>query len=418
MPQRRWAVTNQLTHKAEVVAPRRLPHQKPGVSWRFHFAQLITTNYAHKSRGGNSSTSFRTREYAEQTAFLMLGVLRFELGYKINKPQNFCPKHAIAWASWINTQYALEKKMPATLAGYATIVRHLFRWSGKQWLVDIFDTNLNSEAVTRQLVTELDKTWEGSEVSFADAIERVHKEEPWVAMTLVAQDAFGLRRREAIRLHPERDIDLDGGLIHIRVGAKGGRPRIIPIEHHWQHLAAEGLIRFVQNRNVETLKGPDAAQALAPADKSLLESIHRYKNVLSALGFTRKQLGVTGHGLRAGYVCRRLSELGVIPVVKGGDGAHEDAEQDAIVHRLVSESVGHSRKNVIGAYAGAAHVKERVRAADLMRSKGWMLPGRDSQSVRENVKRLDAYLADAASFEQFISGQMSENKREGANHAR
>lgn len=403
-------------HKGEAPT-RRLPHQKPGVSWRYHFGKLIERNYANKSRGGNSSTSFRTREYSEQTAFLMLGVLRFELGLKINKPQNFERKHAVALANWINTQYALEKKMPATLAGYATIVRHLFRWADKQWLVPIFDEQLNSEAMTRQLVTELDKTWEGSEVSFADAVERVHIEEPWVAMALIAQDAFGLRRREAIRLHPERDIDLDGGLIQIRVGAKGGRPRIIPIEHHWQHLAAEGLIQFVQKRNEETLSGPDAAQALAPADKTLLESIHRYKNVLSSLGFTRKELGVTGHGLRAGYVCRRLSELGVIPVIKGGDGAHEDAEQDAIVHRLVSESVGHSRKNVIGAYAGAAHVKERVRASDVMRSKGWLLPGRDPESFRENVKRLDAYLADAVEFEKKIDAHKTAHKQEGANHA-
>lgn len=400
-------VNNQSTQgakKPKGEAPtRRLPHQKPGVSWRYHFGKLIEQNYVHKSRGGNSSTSFRTREYAEQTAFLMLGVLRFELGLKINKPQNFERKHAVAWASWINTQYALEKKMPATLAGYATIVRHLLRWANKQWLVPIFDEQLNSEAVTRQLVTEQDKTWEGSEVSFADAVERVHIEEPWVAMALIAQDAFGLRRREAIRLHPERDIDLDGGLIQIRVGAKGGRPRIIPIEHHWQHLAAEGLIQFVQKRNLDTLKVQGADQALAPADKTLLESIYRYTNVLKRLGFNKKQLGVTGHGLRAGYVCRRLSELGVIPVVKGGDGAHVDAEQDAIVHRLVSESVGHSRKNVIGAYAGAAQVKERVRAADFMRSKGWILQGRDQDSVRENLKRLDAYLADAVGFEQAIS---------------
>ncbi len=398
-------------------SPRRLPHQKVGVSWRFHFGKLIEQNYVHKSRGGNSSTSFRTREYAEQTAFLMLGVLRLELGYKVNKPQNFCPKHAIAWASWINTQFALEKKMPATLAGYATIVRHLFRWSEKQWLVSIFDERLNSDAVTRQLVTEVDKTWEGSEISFADAVERVHLEEPWVAMALIAQDAFGLRRREAIRFQPERDIDLAGGLLHIRVGAKGGRPRIIPIEHHWQHLAAEGLIQFVQKRNEETLSGHDAAQTIAPAEKTLLESIYRYTNVLKRLGFNKKQLGVTGHGLRAGYVCRRLSELGVIPVVKGGDGAHENVDLDATIHRLVSESVGHSRKNVIGAYAGAAHVKERVRAADLMRSKGWMLPGRDPDSVRENTKRLDAYLADADVFEQSMRNHAAQIKPLGASHA-
>lgn len=373
-------------------------HRPKGRSWRYHFGVLIVQNYASKRGSTRSFTSFRTREYVEQTAFQLLGVLRTELGYKIEKPQNLDPRHAEALAKWINGQHEQALKMPATLAGYATVCRHLFRWSGKDKLVSTFDGHLNRAAVERQLVTEEDKSWQGHALSVEAVIEKAAQVEPWVAMALMAQDSFGLRRRESIQLHPLRDIDLEQSLIQIRRGSKGGRPRIIPIEHHWQHEVARALILFVRQRNLQTSREAHDDQPLAAPDKTLLESITRYRKLMPLIGITRKESGVTGHGLRAGYVCRRLQELGVIPVVKGGDGVHPDKETDLRIHKLVSESVGHSRKSVIGAYAGAAHVKERVKAADDMRRRGLLQTGHDPKTIQENVARLKAYMHDPIAY--------------------
>ena len=196
----------------------------------------------------------------------------------------------------------------------------------------------------------------------------------------------------------------------IRVGAKGGRPRPIPIEHHWQHQVAIAAQQFVRRRNLAQGRVATDAVAIAPPQQDLKQAITRYRNVLASSGYTRVEAGVTGHGLRAGYACRRLEELGIVPVVRGGEGTHQDKATDTRIHRMVSESLGHSRKSVVGAYAGAPHVRRRVRATEVMRAHGWMVPGHDAASVRENVRRLDAYLLDPAGFERLhASGALAAN---------
>jgi len=215
---------------------------------------------------------------------------------------------------------------------------------------------------------------------------------------------------QVIMLHPIRDIQLEQGLLQVRVGAKGGRPRIVPIEVEWQRAVATALCEFVRARNVQRIRDESDYFPLAEPNLSLEQAISHYRDMLTKHRVTKKHLGVTGHGLRAGYVCRRLTELGIVPVVKGGDGVHPDKLLDEQAHRLVSESVGHSRKNVIGAYAGSAHVKTRVHAHEFMKAQGWMLPGRDPQSVKENAKRLDAYLANPQSFSPIPKGFLMDGR--------
>ncbi len=52
-------------------------HRPKGRSWRYHFGVLIVQNYASKRGSTRSFTSFRTREYVEQTAFQLLGLVHF-----------------------------------------------------------------------------------------------------------------------------------------------------------------------------------------------------------------------------------------------------------------------------------------------------------------------------------------------------
>lgn len=375
------------------------------VSWRHHFHKLVKEHVGVKREGAGGRTSYRTQEYTLKTAFILLEALRFELGFKIVKPRNFDPRHALAWARWINGLYHDSKLQPATLAGYATTVRHLFRWSDKPELVEILDGELDAKAVGRELVADRDKSWEGYNVSFDEAFEKAWRAEPWVAMALAAQDCFGLRRREAVRLRPARDIALREGVIHIRVGAKGGRPRLIPIESHWQHQMAERLILFVQWRNLKTARDDREAMPLAPEHLSPAQAIKRYANVLAAMGYTKKDAGVTGHGLRAGYVCRRLIELGVSPVVRGGDGLHPDPAKDELAHKLVTESVGHSRRSVLGAYSGSPHAVARVEATRTLRARGWLLPGHDPATVKENLRRREAFIKHPEEFARWIAAQ-------------
>lgn len=122
------------------------------------------------------------------------------------------------------------------------------------------------------------------------------------------------------------------------------------------------------------------------------QAIRRHASVMAAIGYTKKNAGVTGHGPRAGYVCRRLIELGVNPVVRGGDGVHPDLARDELAHRLVTESVGHSRRSVLGAYSGSPHAVARVEAMRTLRVRGWLLPGHDPATVKENLRRREALM--------------------------
>lgn len=378
------------------------------VSWRYHFHQLVMDHRGLKRGGEGGKASYRTQEYTLETTFILLKALRFELGFKIVKPKNFDPRHAIAWAQWINALYHDGKRQPATLAGYATTVRHLFRWADKPDLAEAFDAELDARAVARELVADRDKGWEGSDVSFERAFDKAWQIEPWVAMALLAQEAFGLRRREAIRLRPSRDIDLQDGVIRIRVGAKGGRPRLIPVDNAGLRMMAHRLILFVQHRNLRTARGTHEAMSLAPEGLTLIQAIKRYANVLAAAGYTKKDTGVTGHGLRVDYVCRRLIELGVDPVVRGGDGVHPDAVSDQIAHKLVTEAVGHSRRSVLGAYSGSPHAVARVQARNTLSARGWLLPGFDPATVKENLRRREAYIKDPEEFSCWMVSQTAD----------
>lgn len=129
-----------------------------------------------------------------------------------------------------------------------------------------------------------------------------------------------------------------------------------------------------------------------PGPRVAAQAIRRHASVMAAIGYTKKNAGVTGHGPRAGYVCRRLIELGVNPVVRGGDGVHPDLARDELAHRLVTESVGHSRRSVLGAYSGSPHAVARVEAMRTLRVRGWLLPGHDPATVKENLRRREALM--------------------------
>lgn len=386
------------TYVQEIGADGQISDRRRGVSWRWHFDQLVRRHYGIKREGAGGKTSYRTQEYILETTFLLMNALRDELGFKLIKPANFDARHALAWAKWINALYHDGQRQPATLAGYATTARHLFRWSDNVRLVEIFDAELDSSAVSRELAASTDKSWEGNAISFEEAFDGTWSLEPWVAMCLAAQETFGLRRREAVMLNPLRDIDLKEGVIRIRVGAKGGRPRLIPIDNHWLHMMGERLIKFVQIRNLQTARDDRESMPIAPEGLSLQQAIKRYANVMTSLGYTKENAGVTGHGLRAGYVCRRLIALGVTPVVRGGDGVHPDAAHDEIAHTLVTEAVGHSRKSVLGAYSGSPHAVVRVQAVQQLRHKGWLLPGTDAATVKENLRRREAFIDNPGGF--------------------
>lgn len=371
-------------------------------SWRYWWGSMILANCQNKSRPVRragilvaGATSHRTQHLVNELVMKLASVLRFELGFKLDKPHKLQVRHVAAWAKWLNEKRASGEYLPATCAGYATAVRHICRWSGNAGLVSRFDECLNTGTTARRLLAERDKSWEANQVDINEALLKVWAQEPWVAMCLLAQAAFGLRRREAVQLHPLRDIKLEEGYLHVRDGAKGGRPRIVPIDSDDRREAAITLMDYSRWCNVRAARAPYSRTPMPPEHMALHQALNRYSNIVRrAAGLTLDDAGVTGHGLRAGYVCQRLQELGITAVVRGGTGLLDgDASATARALRQVSESVGHSRPQIVGAYAGSPHVRERVLASEHLRSRGLLLPGNSPRVVAANAKRITDWLA-------------------------
>ncbi len=133
--------------------------------------------------------------------------------------------------------------------------------------------------------------------------------DPYTAMSLRLQAAFGLRRGESIKIRPEW-ADRGDRLALKDTWTKGGRPREIPI------------------RNAEQRQVLDEAKALAgrgsliPAERSYVEQLRRFEYQCAAAGAHRI------HGHRHQYAQTRYRELTGWPAPAAGGPRSRDLTPD------------------------------------------------------------------------------------------
>lgn len=204
----------------------------------------------------------------------------------------------------------------------------------------------SSVASTRELRGECDRGL----LLGRDVASNVDKVEIFAALDAIdhryglifrMQDLFGLRRLEAICFRPHEDDR--GDHLAILAGTKGGRLRRVPV------VTAE------QRALVDECKAIAAREdSLSGKELPLKAARRRYKHYAEKLGITRARLGVTGHGLRHGYLHRRYRDaLGAEVPVRGGS---ERSPRGAIARqakRQLAEEMGHSRTSVLTAYSGS-----------------------------------------------------------------
>ncbi|MCZ7564338.1 MAG: hypothetical protein M5U08_11655 [Burkholderiales bacterium] len=103
------------------------------------------------------------------------------------------------------------------------------------------------------------------------------------------------------------------------------------------------------------------SQYLADPARSLKQNLYRLRNVLQKFGVTRRELGITAHGLRHEYAADRYETFsGAAAPVRGG--VAPDAETDDRARLQVAEELGHSRIEVVAAYLGGRD-KRHARSA-------------------------------------------------------
>ncbi len=157
-------------------------------------------------------------------------------------------------------------------------------------------------------------------------------------MSLELQQAFGLRREEAMKIQ-RMMADQGDHLFLKRSWTKGGRERIVPIRTEQQ--------REVLNR----------ARRLAGRG-SLIPSNRNYVHKMRVCEGNTRRAGLHHmHGLRHAYAQNRYEELtgwqcpaADRPVAK--DLTQEQRKIDHEARLTISRELGHERGAVVGAYIG------------------------------------------------------------------
>lgn len=158
-------------------------------------------------------------------------------------------------------------------------------------------------------------------------------------MSLVLQQAFGLRREESIKFRPAY-ADRGDCIVLKGPWTKGGRPRTIRITPPPQ--------RVVLNQ-ARWLAG---AGLLIPADKTYIQQRNAYDFQCKAAGLSNM------HGLRHHYTQARYQTMtGWAAPAAGGPPVRSLTEmqriEDAIARQTISHELGHTRIDVV-AYTSAA----------------------------------------------------------------
>lgn len=247
------------------------------------------------------------------------------LGYHLPGARSLKPKHVQALVSLWQSQELSD----GTIANRLSAIRWWSQMVDKGSVVRRTNAEYGVAAVRRLEVRaqKLDP----------DKLAKIT--DPFVAMSLELQAAFGLRREEAIKLNPSW-ADRGDGLQLRGSWTKGGRPRFVPITHPRQ--------REILDR-AHALAG---AGALIPPHRNYIEhlKVYEYQTLRAGLRNT--------HGLRHGWAQWRYKQLtsGMDCPAKGGPdpstlrGRAWQIDQEA--RRELSRELGHDRIQITRTYLG------------------------------------------------------------------
>lgn len=273
----------------------------------------------------NRDGSYTTQRDRERNLTLIADQLR-TLGFRRMTAHSIRSKHVEAL-----TRLWLEQDLSSgTIKNRMTALRW---WAEKVDLRQVIaGSNEHYGIAPRVLVSNVSKA------RHLDAENLTRVEDPYVRMSLELQQAFGLRREEAIKFQP-RFADHGNKIVLKESWTKGGKAREIPIR-----TAAQ---REVLNR-VHQLAG---GGSLIPAELRYIEQRRRYERQTVNAGFSKM------HGLRHAYAQSRYQELtGWAAPAAGGPRstsltpAQRTRDRDARV--TISHELGHEREQIVAIYCG------------------------------------------------------------------
>jgi site-specific recombinase XerD len=162
----------------------------------------------------------------------------------------------------------------------------------------------------------------------------------YIHISLELQRVFGLRREEALKIKPHM-ADKNDRLELLSSWCKGGRGRVVPIrtdeQRYWLDQATKLAGKF--------------GHSFIPQNKSYKQQRDVYDKQVNRAGLRNL------HGLRHAYAQQRYKELtGWESPINGGPKlrtlTQEQKDVDHQARMILSEELGHSRKQIMTSYLG------------------------------------------------------------------
>lgn len=247
------------------------------------------------------------------------------LGYRGLKVTGLRSKHVAALVADWQSRSLSSGTMKNRLS-------HLRWWAEKIDRPGVVSANNETYAIPRRnFVAQSNKAFD-----LDDRLARIR--DPYVAMSLRLQSAFGLRREEAIKIRPSQANQ--GELLILQASwTKGGRAREIPIRINEQRLALATATRLA------------GTGSLIPLNRRYIDQLRIYERQTQAAGFSKL------HGLRHRYAQVRYAELtGWKSPIAGGpkqrDVPASLSARDIAARQIVSRELGHERLDIVSVYLG------------------------------------------------------------------
>jgi integrase len=272
-----------------------------------------------QNRDGSYSTQSKRAHHLVLIANQLHG-----LGFQGMNARSLKPKHVDA----LIKQWLAQDLSTGTIKNRMAVLRWWAQKVDKQNVVA--RSNDHYGIPNRQFVTNTSKA---KTVSAPD-LEKIP--DPHIRMSLELQQAFGLRREEAIKFQP--GFADQGDQLRLKASwTKGGKSRTVPIRTE------------AQRELLDRIRKQVGSASLIPADRSYVQQLRVYERLTANAGLSRM------HGLRHAYAQRRYEELTgwPSPAAGGPTSRQLSSEQKAQDHRArsrISLELGHVRTQILSVY--------------------------------------------------------------------
>lgn len=322
--------------------------------WKVEVIKILQDKGRFRVNGKQASE--RTQALTRQIVFACFSRLN-ELGFRIQEPKNLSSKHIQAL---VTDAWHVKKKKIKTIKNELSRLNIFCGMMGKPGLVGSIEKylpDIDPKLLKVQVVAKASKSWSAHGIDIVAKFKEVDERDWRLGLMLRLELAFGLRRAEVIKCDPHAQDY--GHYLQVFPGqGKGGRWRNIPSISAAQRATLDYVKSQVPKNQplgwTDTVFGKTA---------SLKQNIKRYENLMASLGFTKEELGVTGHGLRAQFAENHSLLLGVLPPTLGGLPGQMAADDLRLKRTRLSQALGHNRPSITNAYIGSfRHVKTNGEA--------------------------------------------------------